>query len=217
MKYGYYAVQTRHDSSLVIIALNTNLCYIQNFWLPYNPIDPSHQLQWLADTLQEVENKGQTALLLGHIYPGSGECWYVWSAQFERIVQRYSEMGTIGGQFYGHSHEQGYRVTIKEGTGATNPIPISVAISGGSGVTDGMNPGYNLYHTETTDHFKITSHETWVLNLTASSHGNVENPIFTKILNSKNLFGLESLEPKEIYGFIQKMICDHDVFIEYQK
>ncbi|OXA63545.1 Sphingomyelin phosphodiesterase 1 [Folsomia candida] len=78
LKYGYYTVISKADPNLRIIALNTNLCYINNFWLPYNATDTSGQLQWFADRLQEAEDAGQAVFLLGHIFPG-WFLYFLWS------------------------------------------------------------------------------------------------------------------------------------------
>jgi sphingomyelin phosphodiesterase len=137
--FGYYTVKPDPDSSMRIIALNTNICYINNFWLPYDPIDTNGQLQWLADTLDAAEKAEEEVLIIGHIQPGSGSCWPVWSNQFDRIINRYE--GIIHGQWYGHSHEQYYTIAFENGTDR----PISVAYVAGSGLTDGMNSGCKIY------------------------------------------------------------------------
>ncbi len=101
-KAGFYHVSP--EPGLRLVVLNTNLCYVQNFWLPYAPIDPEKQLAWLAETLLAAEKAEENVLILGHISPGSGSCWPVWSAQYDRIVRRFAHI--IRSQFYGHSHNE---------------------------------------------------------------------------------------------------------------
>jgi sphingomyelin phosphodiesterase len=147
---------------------------------------------------------------------GSGACWSVWSNQFQRIIDRYSDI--IKGQWYGHSHEQDYKLTFEADTGR----PISVSYVGGSGVTDGMNSAFNVYwadgerNAEST--WEIINHETWVLDLTPSNALPDDSPpIFRKILNAREMYKMKSLVPEEVHSFINRMVCDDDLFLEYQK
>ncbi|XP_035713673.1 sphingomyelin phosphodiesterase isoform X2 [Folsomia candida] len=215
LKYGYYTVISKADPNLRIIALNTNLCYVNNFWLPYEPIDTSGQLQWFADRLQEAEDAGQAVFLLGHIFPGSGSCWPIWSRQFERIIQRYSY--TIRAQWYGHSHEQDYHITFSE-----DDAPVSLSFTGGSGVTDGMNPGYNVFYADgqrgADSTWEIVNHQSIVLNLTVSNALPDEAaPIFSTILDAQEAWGVTSLTAETVHDLIYRMVCDDALFLEYQK
>ncbi|KAL1479546.1 hypothetical protein MTO96_051746, partial [Rhipicephalus appendiculatus] len=53
---GYYV--TKPMKGLRLIALNTNYCYIFNFWLFVNSTDPGNQLHWLVDQLLDAERAG---------------------------------------------------------------------------------------------------------------------------------------------------------------
>lgn len=217
-KYGYYTMESRTDRNLRIIALNTNMCYIDNFWLPTDPIDPYGQLQWFSDTMDLAEQLNQKVFIIGHISPGSYDCWPPWSNQFHRIIHRYEDL--IKGQWYGHEHIQDYKVTLEEGTGR----PISVSFVDASGLLDGMNSGYNVFYADgergdEESTWQIINQETWILNLTASNALQDEEvpPVFQKILDARKDFNLSSMVPEQIHGLINRMVCDKDLLLKYQK
>jgi sphingomyelin phosphodiesterase len=45
--------------------MNTNYCPKENFWLLINATDPLNQLDWLAKTLQESEDKNEKVHIIG--------------------------------------------------------------------------------------------------------------------------------------------------------
>jgi hypothetical protein len=45
----------------------------------------------------------------------------------------------------------------------------------------------------------------------------LEEVCFQKILNAQEDFGLKSLAPEEVYDFINRMVCDNELFSTYQK
>ena len=110
-KGGYYTVVP--EPGLRLVVLNTNICYLNNFWLAYAPEDPNGQLQWFADTMLQAEREGSNVLIVGHISPGSGSCWPVWSEKFNAIVQRFENI--VRGQFYGHAHTELYIIPFANG------------------------------------------------------------------------------------------------------
>ena len=112
MKAGFYTVKAKDGLRLVF--LNTNLCYVQNFWLPYEPRDPEGQLQWFADTMLAAEKANEHVYIIAHISPGSGSCWPVWSEQYDRIMTRFGHL--VRAQFHGHSHREYFVLTFDQGT-----------------------------------------------------------------------------------------------------
>jgi len=110
-EFGYYKVDPQ--AGIRFIVLNTNLCYDNNFWLPYDPIDPTGQLQWFADEMLQAEKDGVLVYLLLHINPISGSCWSVWGEKYQKIIERFE--GIIRGQFAGHSHSESINIFFGEG------------------------------------------------------------------------------------------------------
>jgi len=209
---GYYTVSPEPGLRLVI--LNTNLCYIQNFWLPYEPIDPEGQLQWFSDTLFEAEKANENVLIIGHISPGSGSCWPVWSAQFQRIIERYHHL--IRAQFYGHSHNEYFNLAF-DSTAPSDEKPISIMYIAPSALTDGKNPGYKAYYfdgkRQSDSTWEMVDHETWILNVTESNKNKA--PAWLKEYSAKETFGLESLRPEAYYKLVLEMVEDRDLFEKF--
>ena len=58
-------------------------------------VDPSGELQWLVEQLQEAEDLGEKVHLLSHIPPGITDCLPTWSHQFNRIVNRCAPLELI--------------------------------------------------------------------------------------------------------------------------
>lgn len=97
---AYYSVAIR--PGFRIISLNMNVCYNFNFWLVQNSMDPMWQLQWLINELQKAETAREKVHIIGHIPPGSDDCFKIWSHNYYKIVTRYEN--TIMAQFFGHTH-----------------------------------------------------------------------------------------------------------------
>ena len=77
-----------------------NYCMNKNLWLLLNSTDPADQLQWLVYELQVAEFRGEKVHILGHIPPGHVDCVRVWSRNFNRIINRYSD--TVTAQVRSH-------------------------------------------------------------------------------------------------------------------
>lgn len=64
----------------------------QNFWLydsdSFQP-DPNGILAWLIDELQDAEDRGLRAWLIGHMSPGKADCLREPSRYLNRIIRRY--------------------------------------------------------------------------------------------------------------------------------
>jgi len=103
---GFYTVST--DPGLRFVVLNTNLCYNQNFWLPFDPVDPIGQLKWFSEKMAKAEAENENVIILAHVPPGSDECWSHWSNEYDRIIDRYAHL--IRFQLFGHMHTEYHTV-----------------------------------------------------------------------------------------------------------
>jgi sphingomyelin phosphodiesterase len=56
-----------------------------------------------VEQLQESEDLGERAWIIGHIAPGDSTCFHDYSNYYHQIVERYAPH-VIAGQFYGHTH-----------------------------------------------------------------------------------------------------------------
>ncbi|CAL8091474.1 unnamed protein product [Orchesella dallaii] len=206
LKYGYYSVSP--EPGLRLIAINTNLCYDQNFWLAYNPQDPNGQLEWLAHELWRTELRGEQVIIIGHVQPEG--CWPVWSEKFHAIVNRFE--GIIRAQFYGHSHRPQHRVTFEKGTSRGT----SVSFIAGSALTDGMNPGYAVYHFDGVRQGKtwdVVSQELVILKLQESNEKG--EAVFETLTETRQQFGMKDLRPDSVLDMAMRMICNQTLLDNY--
>jgi len=50
--------------------------------------DPGDELVWLEQTLSDIESKGESAIIIGHV-PAGEQCLYEYSIRFKALVERY--------------------------------------------------------------------------------------------------------------------------------
>ncbi|XP_077541220.1 sphingomyelin phosphodiesterase-like [Haemaphysalis longicornis] len=164
---GFYV--EKPTKGLRLVSLNTNFCYIFNFWLFVNSTDPGGQLKWLVDELYDAEKAGDKVHLIGHIPPGIPDCLDTWSAMFHRIVERFSE--TVAGQFYGHTH---YDEFILYQSSANRNRTFGVAFIAPSATSYSfLNPAYRIYELDPRSKL-VTKHDTHFLNLTEANQEDAE-------------------------------------------
>ncbi|KAI0066506.1 Metallo-dependent phosphatase [Artomyces pyxidatus] len=161
--YAAYAVQ--RTDGLRIITLNTDLWYRAN-WFNYvnlSQIDTSGMLRFLTDELQDAEDHGERAWIVGHVLSG----WDGTNAllnptdHFYQIVDRFSPH-VIANIFWGHTHED--QLSIFYSNNATN-ISAETALATswiGPSITPltNLNSGFRVYEVDTAT-FDIVDAHTW--------------------------------------------------------
>lgn len=86
LKGGYYTHLVK--PGFRIIGLNSNVCYVFNWWLFYKDEDPFGQLKWLVATLEEAEKNKELVHILSHVPTGSSNCLINWSREYAKIIDR---------------------------------------------------------------------------------------------------------------------------------
>lgn len=136
---GYYTAL--HRPGLRIVSMNNNYCYIANWWTMYDSRDPASGLAWLNGVLEQAERDGEKVHILSHIPPGNKDCESVFSREFAKIINRFES--TVTAQFYGHTHNEEYKVFYDS---VDDTRAINVAFVGGSLTTYSyLNPSYRIY------------------------------------------------------------------------
>ena len=107
IKYGYYS-QKHPNSNLRIVSTNCLLCDTVNFNLIRNPTDPQSGIKWLEDTLKKAEQDNELVYLIGHIPIGEGFFSSECSKRYIALMDRYNYI--IRGNFYGHTHNDEFKV-----------------------------------------------------------------------------------------------------------
>ncbi|ORZ09835.1 Metallo-dependent phosphatase-like protein [Absidia repens] len=156
---------TRPMEGLKLISLNTNFCYNLNWWLYQRPAekDPNGVLSWLIDQLQESEDLGERAWIIGHIPPGDADCFHDYSNYYHQIVERYAPH-VIAGQFFGHTHLDETQIFYRGGQQEASEA-ISVAYIAPS-ITPYLrnNPGFRVYKVDKST-FEVVDSMTYMADL----------------------------------------------------
>lgn len=185
---GYYTVLVR--PGFRIITINNNDCYTYNWWIAYQPQFPKTQLQWLHDTLLAAERNGEKVHILGHVPPGSGGCFTVYSREYRRIVERF--WNTISAQFAGHTHNDEFNIFYSR----ENPTQaLNILWNGGSTTAfSDVNPNYKIY-TMDPETYQINGHEAWIYNLTLANLTPNQAPHWFKEYDFAAEYKLDRLSP----------------------
>lgn len=217
---GYYT--QLHKPGFRIITLNTNFCYTLNFWLIHSPEDPEGQLQWFSDTLAEAEENNELVWIVGHVPPGSDDCWYFWGQKYGALINRYEAI--IRAQFYGHTHNDEMRIFFDMNENPPRPtgnLYITTSVTPYSYI----NPGYKVFYTDGADRqdgtkatWEIVDHEAWIYNVTKANIDGVDvTPVLFKEYSAKEEYGLKSFRPTDLYELVVKMAQDDQVFQKYYR
>ncbi|XP_044758085.1 sphingomyelin phosphodiesterase-like [Coccinella septempunctata] len=184
---GFYTVLVK--SGFRIVALNSNVCFTENFWLFYDDVDPYEQLKWLVEILLEAEKNNEKVHLLSHIPPGEIRCHRQWQYNFNRIVQRFAN--TISAHFNGHTHVDEFRIYKNE----SNPSQVvNVAYNGGSFTTFvGLNPDYRVYEIDSTN-LMVSDYHQYTFNLSLANSQGSKGPEWYKLYSFKSAYGLKDLD-----------------------
>uniref|UniRef100_K1QR84 Sphingomyelin phosphodiesterase n=1 Tax=Magallana gigas TaxID=29159 RepID=K1QR84_MAGGI len=196
---GFYTVKL--GDKFRLISLNMNYCNNMNWWLLINTTDPTGQLQWLVDTLQQSEDSKEKVHIIGHIHPGGGSCLKAWSWNYYRIVNRYES--TIAGQYFGHSHTDWYEVFYDD---VTFKRPTSVLYIPGSVTTfTSLNPGFRIYEND-----GMYQNSSWAMNRS-------NKPVWQKEYSAKETYGLKTLFPEDWSELIYRMKANDTLFQTFHR
>ncbi len=217
---GYYT--QLHKPGFRIISLNTNFCYVLNFFLIHSPQDPEGQLQWFSDTLEQAEKDNELVWIVGHVPPGSDDCWYFWGEKYVALINRYETI--IRAQFYGHTHNDELRIFFdmtEEPPRPTGSLSITTSVTPYSYI----NPGYKVFHTDGIEGqhdgsptWEIMDYEAWIYNVSRANLDGVDTtPTLFKEYSAKEEYVLPSFRPKDLYNLVVRMAQDNVIFQKYYK
>ncbi|KAJ8974387.1 hypothetical protein NQ317_006166 [Molorchus minor] len=208
LKGGFYTVSPKEGFRVIV--LNSNVCYITNWWLIHDDKDPYGQLAWLVEVLSAAEEKSESVHILMHIPTGNSECLRTWSREYNRIIERFAN--TIVGHFNGHTHRDEVSVYYS----SSDPTQaINVAWNGASITTFSLgNPSYKIIEVDA-DTFVPWDIEEWTMDLAAANLDTENPPTWYKLYSFKDAYGVDSLEPSELDGLLQRMTKDHSLINQY--
>lgn len=181
------------NTNLRLVALNTQACNDQNFYLWVNSTDPGGQVQWLYKTLLAAEKNGELVYLYGHYYLADDGCLKYWSYHINALIDRFEN--TIAGMFFGHSHSDSFHVN----RGVYSHQPTGIQFVGPSITTyTYKNPSFRVY-TADFDTKQVTDINQYRLNLPAANNNPDASPVFELAYTFKQLYGVPDMSPQTIY------------------
>lgn len=186
MQFGAYSAKFP-GGGLRIISLNTNMYYIQNYWLYQKNMerDPSGQLKWLASELQAAEDAGDRAYIIGHMPMGGHDAFHDGSNYFDQIVNRYEN--TIAAMFFGHTHKDEFQVSYRDYGNRTAETAMAVAyIMPSLTPTDG-HPAFRVYKVDPAT-FAILDAETYIADMSAEGF-QTSGPKWNKYYSAREVYG----------------------------
>jgi len=110
---GYFTQKLRTASGKVyekvnIVGVNTQPCYILNFYLWTQRNDPGGVLAWLNQTLFEIEQRGEIAIIISHIPVADMTCIDAWAKRYQALADRYQHI--IRYTIFGHVHKEMHNI-----------------------------------------------------------------------------------------------------------
>lgn len=211
---GSYVVH--RPDGLTIISINTNFCYVDNFWLyeRVDELDPNGILAWLVEHLQAAEDNGKRVWIIGHIAPGLTDCLHNYSNYYYQIIERYSPH-VVAAQFFGHTHRDEFEVFYAGGN-VSSKAALNVAYIGPSITTyTNVNPGFRVYKVDT-ETFDVMDSITYIANLdqqnswTSGPNWHVEYSARSTYF--PNLDSNQPLTPRAWHDLTERFLSDGDFF-----
>ncbi|KAK5236373.1 hypothetical protein LTR47_002324 [Exophiala xenobiotica] len=196
MHYAAYSINHPVYPKLRIITLNTDFWYRSNFLNFINTTNPdvSGNMKFLANELQDAENKGERVWIIGHVLTG-------WDGSnpmpnptdlFYQIIDRYSPH-VIASIFFGHTHEDQFMIYYaNNGTAQDAAHALNVGWIGPS-VTPltNLNSGYRMYEVDTGD-FSIYNAYTYYANVSAfgAINANETGPVWNFEYSTRDAYAI---------------------------
>jgi len=181
-------------SNLRIIALNTQACNDQNFFLWVNSTDPGGQVVWLYETLLKAEQNGELVYMFGHYYLADDGCLKYWSYHINALIDRFEN--TIAGMFFGHSHSDSFHVN----RAVDSNLPTGIQFVGPSVTTyTDKNPSFRVYSADF-DTKQVTNIWQYRLNLPAANANPDASPVFSLAYDFKDIYGVPDMNLQTLYS-----------------
>ena len=123
-----------------IISLNTQNCYFWNFYLLKEDNDPKNELEWLENTLREMEQTGEVAIIIGHMSPGVPDCLNEVSSRLKVLFDRFQHVIRLN--LFGHTHMEEFEV-IRAVEDSNKAVGVNILTSSFTTYTD-TNPSIRV-------------------------------------------------------------------------
>ncbi|KAJ4507568.1 hypothetical protein HRR83_004148 [Exophiala dermatitidis] len=195
--YAAYSINHAQFPKLRIVTINTDFWYRSNLFNYINTTNPDNSgiLKFLAQELQDAEDKGERVWVVGHVLSG-------WDGTnplpnptdlFYQIIDRYSPH-VIAGIFFGHTHEDQVMIYYgNNGTTRNSDNALNVGWIGPS-ITPltNLNSGYRMYEVDTGD-FSIYNAYTYYANVSSfgSLNTSATGPVWHYEYSTRDAYPLQ--------------------------
>ncbi|KAI0330007.1 sphingomyelin phosphodiesterase [Cubamyces sp. BRFM 1775] len=160
------AYMVRREDGLRIITLNTDFWYIANYFNYINMTDPdlSGMLRFLTDELQDAEDAGDAAWIVGHV-PAGWDGTHALpnpSNLFYQIVDRFSPH-VLKAMFFGHTHQDQLMLYYANNATEISASAANAAAWIGPSITPmtNLNSGFRMYEVDSGS-FEVLDAYTWI-------------------------------------------------------
>ncbi|KIK55591.1 hypothetical protein GYMLUDRAFT_230950 [Collybiopsis luxurians FD-317 M1] len=175
------------DTDLIILSINTQYWYKQNFWLydsdTFQP-DPNGILAFMVEQLQAAETAGKKVWIIGHIPLGKSDTMEDQSNYYDQILQRYKD--TIVGQFFGHSHKDQFEIAYSDYSNQIAANAVGVGLICPALTPTSGNPAFKVYDVDP-DTYGLMNIRVIFANLTDPTFQ--ENPTWGLYYDAREVYG----------------------------
>eukprot|EP00753_Platysulcus_tardus_P007634 PLAT15323.1.p1 GENE.PLAT15323.1~~PLAT15323.1.p1 ORF type:complete len:585 (-),score=266.44 PLAT15323.1:219-1973(-) len=201
-RFGYYTVKA--TKKLRMVALNTNLCIQENYWLKANHTDTEVELCWLERVLDMAREHDERVYIYGH-GPTSHDCYDFWGDAYVALIQRYSDI--VAGQFFGHTHKDSF-VLYRDDKGE----PTNVAFVAPSITTyTKLNPSFRQFDYDIPTATLLDYHQYRAENITAASESGIA-PAFHLGYSARQHYKLDDMSAASWQSAVYDNMVDDDFF-----
>jgi sphingomyelin phosphodiesterase len=184
--FGAYAA-VYPGGNLKIISINTNLYYVDNYYLYQEPMeqDPSGQLAWLVTELDASERAGQRVYIIGHTPPGVSDMFHDASNYLDQIINRYEH--TIAALFFGHTHVDHFQISYSNYSAQSyrNAVATSYIVPSMT-PTSGM-PAFRVYDVDPVT-FAVLDATTYIADMTSPTF-QTTGPVWSTYYSAAGAYG----------------------------
>ncbi|KAF8140481.1 Metallo-dependent phosphatase [Boletus edulis] len=192
----YAAYMVKRTDGLRIISLNTNLWYRPNY---FNYINTSHpdtsgMMRFLTDELQDAEDAGDRAWIIGHVVSGweGSNSLFNPTDLFYQIVDRFSPH-VIANIFWGHVHEDELSIFYANNATVMNTNTAQTVSWTGPSVTPlkNLNTGFRVYEVDSAT-FEVLEAYTYITavdNFSALDNQIQNGPTFELEYSTREAYG----------------------------
>ncbi|KAI1342139.1 putative acid sphingomyelinase [Xylariaceae sp. FL0016] len=216
---GFYSV-VHHN--LRVISVNTNFYYAHNYWMyRWRDQDPSLQLAWLYNELEEAEEKGQQAYIIGHMPMGDTDCFHDHSRYFDSLVNRFSD--TIAAMFFGHTHRDEFQISYANYSDCAHSNALATSYIAPSLTPTSGHPSFRVYKVDPVT-YGVLDFTTYIANMSDNSFN--RSPNWIPYYSAKEAYGplvaatmtdATELTASFWHNVTEALERDEDAFADYRE